>query len=319
MKKDQEKEQISKKEPEEGVEKYDMQIQINQNRKELKQHGSYDFPVHFSRESIQNYEQGRFLWHWHPEIELTLILSGEIEYHINDATYLLKAGDGLFGNSNTLHAGFQRNDSPCTYLSLTFLPRFLYGYEGSVIQTKYVDQLTENENCASLKLEKEISWQAQILSMLKELFLLSENETVDFELQIQILLLQIWQKLYAWSCTLPASSRKARKNIQRLRDLLSYLQEHSTEELSLDQIAGQINICKSECCRFFKKYMNMTIFDYLLLLRIQNALPLLQQGESITHTAEAVGFSNTAYFGQIFKRYMNCTPSEYRSQNRKSL
>lgn len=292
-----------------------MQIQINQNRKEMKTHGSYDFPVNFSIESIEKYEQGRFLWHWHPEIELTLVLSGEMEYHINDAVYLLEAGDGLFGNSNTLHAGFQKNGSPCTYLSVTFLPRFLYGYEGSVIQTKYVDQLVENDNCASLKLVEGISWQQQILSLIQELFRLSGNEPEDFELQTQILLLQIWQKLYAWSGLLPASNRKGHKNMQRLRELLTYLQEHSAEELSLDQIAGSINICKSECCRFFKKYMNMTIFDYLLLLRIQNALPLLKQGESITHTAEAVGFSNTAYFGQIFKRYMNCTPSAYRSQN----
>ena len=56
----------------------------------------------------------------------------------------------------------------------------------------------------------------------------------------------------------------------------------------------------------------MTIFEYLLFLRIQNSLIFLKEGESITRTAGLVGFSSPAYYGQIFKRYMKCTPKEYR-------
>ena len=71
-------------------------------------------------------------------------------------------------------------------------------------------------------------------------------------------------------------------------------------------------LCKSECCRFFKKYMRMTIFDYLLSTRIQNSLPLLMNGENITTIAGLVGFSSPAYYGQIFKRYMGMSPSQYK-------
>ena len=292
-----------------------MQIQTTQNRKEIKEHGDYAFPVSFSLESIQAYELGKFLWHWHPEIELTLFLSGEMESHIHDSVYTLKAGDGLFGNCNTLHAGFQKDGQDCSYLSITFLPRFLYGYEGSRLQTKYVNAITKNDNWGSLKLESSVDWQKEILDMLRDLHRLSQEPPEDLELQTQILLLRIWQKLYQYFQTLPDKKERPQKNMQRLRELISYLQEHSAEDISLDDIAGHINICKSECCRFFKKYMNMTIFDYLLLLKVQNSLPLLKQGESITHTAEMVGFSNAAYFGQIFRRYIKCTPSEYRAQN----
>ena len=49
------------------------------------------------------------------------------------------------------------------------------------------------------------------------------------------------------------------KHLQRLKDILSYLQEHASEELSLEDIAAHAGLCKSECCRFFKKYMRMTI------------------------------------------------------------
>ena len=289
-----------------------MQIHIEKNQKEIKDHGSFAFPVNVSIENIQSYEQSSFLWHWHPEIELTWIVSGEMEYHVNDRQYILKEGEGLFGNSNTLHSGYMKDGKECTYLSVTFHPRFLYGYENSILQTKYVDYITENEEWASLHLEKNIIWHQEILYWVKMIYEMSQEPPVDFELQVHMQLLQIWQKLYQYFASLPEREKKPQLHLQRLRDIVSYIQEHYAEEISLEEVAEQVNICKSECCRFFKKHMNMTIFDYILFLRIQKSLPLLKSGESVTEVAGRVGFSSPAYYGQIFKRYMKCTPREYK-------
>ena len=106
-----------------------MQIHTEKNQKEIKQHGNFEFPVHVSQESIRSYEQGSFLWHWHREIELTLVLEGAMEYRVNDSRYQLRAGEGLFCNSNALHAGSQLPGQDCDYLSLTFHPRLLRGWK----------------------------------------------------------------------------------------------------------------------------------------------------------------------------------------------
>ena len=73
-----------------------MQIITNQNQKEIKEHGNYSFPVLVSYEALSNYESGSFLWHWHPEIEITLVTHGEMLYHINHDTFHLKEGQILF-------------------------------------------------------------------------------------------------------------------------------------------------------------------------------------------------------------------------------
>ena len=49
-----------------------MQLQLDNNKKELKSHGTYAFPVNVSYEQLSRYERKSFLWHWHKEIELTL-------------------------------------------------------------------------------------------------------------------------------------------------------------------------------------------------------------------------------------------------------
>ena len=129
-----------------------MQIQINEEKKELKQHGDYTFPVHLSGEMLSRYEGGSFFWHWHTEVELTLILKGQIEYRVNERTYHLKAGEGLFCNSNAMHAGKRIDNQDCQYFSVTFHPRFLYGFESSILQTKYVDPILNTSSFSSAAL-----------------------------------------------------------------------------------------------------------------------------------------------------------------------
>jgi len=288
-----------------------MQILTQENKKELKEHGNYAFPVNISIEKIQSYEKGMFLWHWHPEIELTLILSGKIEYQIEDHTYILSEGDGVFCNRNSLHSGHMYKNQDCTYLSITFHPRFLYGYENSILNTKYVNFITSNKMWSSLLLEKTVAWQQNVLKCMHNIYELSLAEPEDLELQIHMILLQIWQHLYQYFSAQPISMPKQKQHLQRLRDILLYIEEQYSQEISLDDIAKIANICKSECCRFFKKQMGMTIFDYILYLRIQNSLPLLKKADSITEVASTVGFASPSYYSQIFKRYMKCTPMEY--------
>ena len=289
-----------------------MQILTTDNNRETKEHGSFSFPVYISVEQIQAYDHGTFLWHWHPEIELTWIMSGEMEYQINDTIYKLSAGDGIFGNSNSLHTGRRINGQQCTYLSITFHPRFLYGYENSILQTKYVGFITSNESWASLALKQDVEWQKEILHVIKEIYELSKTPEDDFELSVHRKLMYIWHKLYLYYSTQPEHGNRTLVHIQRLREILTFIHENYTTDISLDEIAEYTSLSKSECCRFFKKHMDMTIFDYILYYKIQKSLPMLLEDQSITDTAFSVGFSSASYYTQIFKRYMKCTPLQYK-------
>lgn len=293
-----------------------IQIYTEKNRKEKKKHGNYEFPVHVSPEAIQSYEQHSFMWHWHPEIELTWFMSGQMEYVVNDRRYIVSEGEGMFCNSNALHAGYMIDGQDCDYISITFHPKFIYGYENSILQTKYVDFITSNEFWSSLMLKPEIPWQNEIIEHIKEIYMLTLQsqtpELPDYEFRVHLLLCEIWHKLYLYYTQISQDVPRPQKHLQRLKEILSYIQEHSSEEITLEDIASHIGLCKSECCRFFKKYMRMTIFDYLLSVRIQNSIPLLMSGENITTIAGLVGFSSPAYYGQIFKRYMGMSPSQYK-------
>ena len=82
-----------------------MELLVNEEKRELKSHGTFQFPVNISRKRLSSYGTGAFPWHWHDEVELTLVLSGKIDYRVNESQYLLRAGEGLFCNADALHAG----------------------------------------------------------------------------------------------------------------------------------------------------------------------------------------------------------------------
>lgn len=292
-----------------------MELRVNKEKRELKTHGTYEFPVNISRKRISSYETGAFPWHWHDEVEMTLILSGEIDYRVNDQSYHLKEGEGLFCNSDALHAGSRVGETDCDYVSLTFHPRLLGGYEGCVIRRKFVDVIVGG-GCASLALSPETSWQKIILQGLGEIYRLSQERSDMFELEVQRQLLGIWGELFRhWEDQGQTASDP--EKIQRLRVILSYLHQHYGEKVTLEEVAKEVGLCKSECCRFFRRQMRQSLFDYLLDYRIGRSLPLLREGQAtVAQVASQVGFSNPTYFSKVFRSRMKRSPRDYRAQGR---
>lgn len=292
-----------------------MQIKIDDKRKELKNHGNYEFPVSIDYEILSKYDRSSFIWHWHEEIELTFILNGKMDYIINETAYSLKKGEGLFGNSNTLHMGKSCDMSDCRYISITFHPRLLYGYEGSIIKTKYVNPII-NSNVSAIHMTDDSLWKITILDEIENIYKLYINNDKMFEIKIIESIYKIWITIYENNITkFNAISKSNIKDIERIKKIISFINENYRKKITLDEIAGCINICKSECCRFFKKHMKESLFDYLLDYRIERSLILLKDSNyNITEIAYAVGFSNAAYYSKIFKRKMLCTPREYRKK-----
>ena len=80
-------------------------------------------------------------------------------------------------------------------------------------------------------------------------------------------------------------------------------------------MASACHTSKSEFCRLFKAAMHQTPFDFLLHYRIQKSLPLLcSTDQSATEIAGCVGFSGSSYYSEVFRKYMSCSPSQYRKQ-----
>lgn len=296
-----------------------MQIVTDQYQKEMKAHGDSVFPILVSHEQLSKYETGSFQWHWHPEIELTYIDKGQMEYHINHNAYHLKEGDLLFGNANTLHAGFMYQREDCQYTSITFDPRLIYGFSQSTICQKYVEPITQDFSIAAIHMDHSQKWHNFIITSVRNIIDLYEKMPNSYELDISITLQSMWKILFENCQNHTAQySRHQQMEYERVKAIISYFENHYDEKIRLADIASHIHLCESECSRLFKRYMNISLFTFLLDYRIDQSLEYLSDPRiSITDIATKVGFTDSNYYSKTFIKRKGCSPNQYRKDKQR--
>lgn len=121
---------------------------------------------------------------------------------------------------------------------------------------------------------------------------------------------------------LSASFSEARKRIMSRDDNLteqikSYIYHHYPEEdLSLKSIANAFHINHCYMTVMFKKEAGIGVYDFLIKTRMEKAKELLiHTDKKIYEISSMVGYSNSQYFSNSFKKHFNCTVSEFRKEN----
>lgn len=289
-----------------------MQIITNQFQKELKKHGSDHFPFLVSYQKLSEYESSSFMWHWHPEIEITYVKKGSMHYKVNNCSFHLKEGDILFNNSNVLHSGCMENQDDCAYIPVTFDPKLIYGFFQSTIYTKYVEPLIQNSAIPALLIEPSLSWYNSFCHNLLEIIALNEEKTALYELDITICLQQIWKLLLKHTSGHSPTFTNEQPEYDRIKKILSFIDINYMNKISLHDISEQVHLCESECTRLFKRHMNTTLFSFLQEYRIERSLEYLHGRESISDIAGKVGFSDSNYYSKVFSKVKGCSPREYR-------
>ena len=290
-----------------------MHIITNQFQKELKQHGNEQFPFLVSYQKLSEYESGSFMWHWHPEIEITYVQKGTMCYKVNHMVYHLKEGDIVFNNSGALHSGTMENQKDCAYIPVTFDSRLIYGFFQSTVNSKYVDPVIQDSMLPAICIDQSEPWHKPFREYLLRIIALDEKKPDFYELDITICLQSMWRLLLEHITYEPQASRENSLEYDRIKKILSYIEENYQNKITLNDIAGHIHLCESECTRLFKRHMNTTLFAFLQEYRIERSLEFLQDDQPVSAVADKAGFSDPNYYSKVFAKIKGCSPREYRN------
>lgn len=98
-----------------------------------------------------------------------------------------------------------------------------------------------------------------------------------------------------------------------LNEIILYLHTNYQTKITIDMLTKKFLINRTTLSQKFHDSMGMSIKDYLIKLRIKvSAIMLRDTFLPITEIIYRVGFSEANHFGRMFKKYMGCTPSQYR-------
>ena len=97
-----------------------------------------------------------------------------------------------------------------------------------------------------------------------------------------------------------------------LHQVLQYLNEHCTEDISVNLVAAHFHITPSYLAHWFKKHTGLSPWNYVILRRLQHANTLMAQGYSAEETCYQVGFDNYANFFRLYKKHTGISPSQFK-------
>ena len=281
------------------------------SQKELKKHGSDEFPLLVSYEKLSGYKSGSFLWHWHPEIEITLVLDGQILYKVNQCTYHMKAGDILLGNANVLHAGFMEDMKDGKYVSITFLPKIIYGSYGSILRRKYVEPFLHNFSLPAVYIDYSQPWHEIFSEYVREIITLYEEKKEFYELDITGTLQKLWRcMLQNLPENLPYTEHsKLERN--RMREIMDYLEHNYMNDICMEEMANYTGRSLSTFKRDFRKCSTLSPREWLIQRRLEAARELIRKGgRKVSEICFEVGFKNLSHFSKAYKATYGIPPTE---------
>ncbi|CAM3630023.1 response regulator [Marinicrinis lubricantis] len=102
-------------------------------------------------------------------------------------------------------------------------------------------------------------------------------------------------------------------NGQLIDKVKKYIEDHYNQDLSVDEAAEVAGLSCSHFCTWFKKETGQTFLEYLTGYRMNKACYILAHSDvKVYQTAPLVGYQDSKYFTQVFKRMIGMTPTEYR-------
>lgn len=274
------------------------------------------FRFFLSKDNLEEYDKGFVNWHKQPSIEISVVYEGAVSVNVLEHEQIVSAGDGFFIMPNYLHSirsapGFKN----AKYYTLIFYPEVLYGIKGSYYDKAYYQPI-EVCNAPLFTFSHQSAWANEIFDKFKWIVENYSDSNPEYRLKVQHILQNAW---VLFSTHLPgsASSNISIHDSRRIMLFIHYLHEHYQEKFSLDLLSAHMSMSRNECCRYFKKMMNMTLSDYLLEYRLAKATTLLSSSEyNITEIAELTGFCDSSFFIKMFKEKTGITPNAYRKQHK---
>lgn len=251
------------------------------------------------------------IWHYHPELELVIIMESTGTRFVGDSIEKFNKGEVVLLGKNLPHMWlndpdyFEENsglnaDALCLHFKEDFLGNEFLGLE----VTDHILQLFKMANRGIKFLDLDFSIEAQIKSI---------GEALN-EFSGLLLLLKLLDRLARHKkIELLTSEVYSVSNFSESTDKTQeFIFNNFNRPIQLSEVAAIAKMNPSAFSRYFKRIHRKTFSKYLIEMRVGYACKLLMENKStISSICYESGFNNISNFNKQFRRIMEMTPSDY--------
>lgn len=247
-------------------------------------------------------------YHYHDFDKITIFINGQVNYIIEGKSYALKPYDIVLVRHNDIHKLTVDNSSPYDRIIVYISPNFINAYKTDSYDLSYCFQKAEEEQSNVLRIPSlEKSSLFRSITRLEHSF---SDDGYAAELYRQVLFLEFMIHL----------NRAARKNRlefidtagsnTKILDILQYINENLSEELSIDTLAEHFYISKYYMMRLFKQETGYTLGHYISQKRLLLAKELILSGVPGAQACFDCGFKDYSTFSRAYKKFFDESPRD---------
>lgn len=255
-------------------------------------------------------------FHWHHQLEISYVHSGEGEYIVGDNVYTFSAGDIFIFNSLEPHALGVHPPTEVENHVISFDPRFIWSIETNIFDARYLKIFFNQKGNQQNKISCSHPMSQEISKLFLELESEFDKKIPEYELMIKVKLLNMlvcFIRYYGHSSEKDEEYSMRKKATEHMNVVAEYIDKNLTEEIRLEDLARLCHMNASYFSTFFKKYNGIPPSEYIMKKRIQKAVQYLTDEEkNIIEIAGMCGFNNSSNFNKAFKKVTGQKPSDFR-------
>lgn len=246
--------------------------------------------------------------HWHNSLEFIYMIEGTmITQFENNVRQMYKGGEFSVVNPRAIHSvKVSENKALVLQIPSAFMEKYVPFHDFLEFS---VGMHPENEEDI-LRLEK-------LKKIFTDMHSVYDTRPDAYLLRFNSLLYDLLYTLvHHYSVRLTDNDITRRnRSINKVRDIMRYIEKHHAEKIVMEDIASHFGYNPDYLAKFFKKYLGLTVMQYLYEVRLNRIVRDLQETDlSIGDIFEKHGCTNYKYTMQLFRERYKCTPKEKRKE-----
>ncbi len=243
-------------------------------------------------------------FHFHDFDKIVLLLSGRVRYLVEDQSYPLRPWDLLLVKHHAIHKALIDRSEPyeriIVYLDGQYFGRALPG-------ARLMDCFETADRERRYLLVPDGEQRAELGETLRAFERNREDARFGADAMRDTLMMQL---LIQIGRIAPAARDRSEQSDPKIRRALSYINEHLTEELTVEQLSEQVYLSRYHFMRLFKAQTGSTVHAYVRQKRLLSAARLIREGVPAGKAAADSGFGDYSAFHRAFRASFGISPGE---------
>lgn len=254
----------------------------------------------------------RLPYHYHDSYEIFCSLNRELRYRVNGAVYELEHGDILVLNQFDIHQSLATPNSPYRRQVTLFYPELIASWAAPGYDLLRCFERRGAGFSHLVRLCR--SDRARYDELFRRGRESNRLPPPEREMVQRLLVAELLVVVNRGTQLEPAGRDEAPPSpdqTARLNAIIQYVEEHLTEELTLNRIAHRFGSTPNGLNRLCRRAGRITLHQYILRRRVEQARLELSRGTTVTEAAYASGFGNLSHFIRIFRQKTGLSPKEF--------